>query len=84
MKHCLLAAQEKKLREKEKLTKNIMKYGLWQTQEDIRKGLASLKSNSAKVMAIKTQLDFRKLVLEQKHPGKEFFFFKELQETFSP
>ncbi len=49
----LLAAQEKKLKEKEKLTQDIMKYGLWQSQEDIRKGLSRLKSNSAKVMAIK-------------------------------
>ena len=60
-----------------------MKYGLWQTQEDIRKGLSKLKSNSAKVMAIKTQLDFRRRVLEQKHPEKEVFFLSRNRKKLS-
>ena len=33
-----------------------------------------MKSKSAKVKAIKAQLDFRKCVLEQKHPDKDVFF----------
>ena len=70
----LLAAQQIKLKEKEKLTQEIMQYGLWQSEEDIRIGLFKLRSNSTKVAAIKVQLNFRKRVLEQNYPEKEVFF----------
>ena len=52
-----------------------MQCGLWQTHDDIMKGLAKEKSKSAKVKALKAQLNFRRRVLEQKHPDKEVFSF---------
>ena len=71
--HALELAQEKSIKEKEKLTNKILQYGLWQSQNDIQAGLAKLKTKTAKLKAIKTQFQFRKRVLEQKH-SKEIFF----------
>ena len=50
-----------------------MQYGLWQTAEDIRSGLARQKSKGMKIKALKAQLNFRKRVLEQTHEDKEIF-----------
>lgn len=58
------------MREKERLTQEILQYGLWQTQHDVREALSQLKFKSA----IKAQLDFRTCVLEQKHPDKDVIF----------
>ena len=52
-----------------------MQCGLWQTHDDIAKGLAKERSKSAKLKALKAQLNFRRRVLEQKHPDKEVFAF---------
>lgn len=65
--------QEKKFKEKEKLTEDIMQYGLWQSAGQVESGLASLSSNSQKLTAMKCQLDFRKKVLEQKAPKEVFY-----------
>ena len=48
---------------------------LKKTHDDIAKGLAKLKSKSAKLKALKSQLNFRRRVLEQKHPDKDVFVF---------
>ena len=66
--------REKRLKEKEELTQSILLYGLWQSTQDIEKGLSLLKTKREKVKALKTQLDFRKKVLEQAHPDKSVFF----------
>ena len=52
----LHAAKEKALRQKEQLTQEIVQCGLWQTHDDIMKGLAMEKSKSAKIKALKAQL----------------------------
>ena len=67
--------REKQLKEKEKLTNDLMLYGLWQSEPDILQGLAKLDSKRDKLNALKTQLNFRKKVLEQQHHNKEVFFF---------
>ena len=64
--HALETTRRRGLKRKEKLTKNIVHYGLWQTKEDIVRGLAKQRSNSAKLNTLKAQLNFRKLVLKQK------------------
>ena len=69
----LQAAREKVIKEKERLSHEIMQYGLWQTAEDIRSGLARQKSKGMKIKALKAQLNFRKRVLEQTHENKEIF-----------
>ena len=70
----LFESQQKKVRQKERITQEVMNYGLWQTKDDVTKALSKLKSDTAKVKAIKSQLDFRKHVLEQKYPEKEVYF----------
>ena len=66
--------QEKALKEKEKLTNDLMVYGLWQSEADVYTGLAKLKTKAEQLRALKTQLSFRNKVLEQKHPEKDIFF----------
>ena len=61
----LLRLREKKVREKENLTKAVMKFGLWQNEQHAVDGLAKLKSKTSKLHALKVQLDFRQKVLEQ-------------------
>jgi len=53
---------------KTKLIEAVLDSGLWQTNEQIITGLASLKSKTAKLKALKCQLDFRKKVLQQTYP----------------
>ena len=67
--------RKKAVRQKEKLTKEIVQYGLWQTQQDIREGMAKQKSKTAKLCALKAQMNFRKRVLEQNHSDKTLFSF---------
>ena len=70
------AVAEKRARErqeKQKLTEALLESGLWQTNEQIITGLASLKSKTAKLKALKCQLDFRKKVLQQTYPDKTVF-----------
>ena len=55
-----LACQQ--LAEKENLTQVMMIYGLWQTDEQMKEGLAQLKSKTSKLQALKAQLDFRKVL----------------------
>ena len=59
--------QEKRLREKEKITDDIMVYGLWQTEVQITVGLEKFRTNADKLKALKCQLDFRKKVLEEEN-----------------
>ena len=77
--HALQAAQEKSLRRKEQLTKEILHYGLWQTHGDVENELAKLKSKSAKLKALKAQINFRK----QKYPDKKVFLFSKNRRQFS-
>ena len=69
-----LAVQEalEKIREKEKLTEEIMLYGLWQNESQVTSALEKLSSTSEKLKALKSQLDFRKKVLEQAGPKEVF------------
>ena len=65
--------RQKKLQEKERLTENILMYGLWQSKEQVNEQLSKLKTKKEKVKALKAQLDFRKKVLEQTHTEKDIF-----------
>lgn len=64
-------AQERK--QKERLTEHIIQMGLWQTIEQVEAGLQKCKSKTAKINAIKTQIGFRKKILDQTHPNKLVF-----------
>jgi len=65
-------ALEKKIREKEKLTEEIMLYGLWQNESQVTSALEKLSSTSEILKALKCQLDFHKKVLEQAGPKEVF------------
>ena len=58
--------RQKKLKEKEQLTENIVAYGLWQSREQVDDKLSTLKTKKEKVKALKVQLDFREKVLHAK------------------
>ena len=66
-------AHEKAIQEKEKLTNEILQYGLWQSTRDIQDGIAKLKTKKAQREAIKAQFQFRKRVLEQNPSSKDIF-----------
>ena len=59
------AAKQRLLLQKARITTDMIEYGLWQTQADINNGLKLCKSETQKRQAIKSQLRFRKTVLEQ-------------------
>ena len=64
------------------MTKEVLHYGLWQTH-DVKNGLGKLKSKTAKVKALKAQINFRKQVLQQKYPDKGVFSFSKNRKQFS-
>ena len=49
--------RQKKLQEKERLTENILMYGLWQFKEQVNEQLSKLKTKKQKVKALKAQLE---------------------------
>ena len=80
------AAANKKIRdrkEKEKLTLEIATLGLWQDSDQVEEGLKKLRSKSAKIKALKYQLDFRRKVLLQTHPDKVVFQSSHLGRHFT-
>ncbi|XP_065893139.1 uncharacterized protein [Dysidea avara] len=82
--HALDAARRRGLKRKEKLTEDIVRYGLWQTKEDIVRGVAKQRSNTAKLNALKAQLNFRKQVLDQKsYLDKDLFLFSKNGKQYS-
>ena len=56
----LLHLQEKAIKEKEKLTNDLMLFGLWKSESNFGDGLARLKTKKEKLEALKTQLNFHK------------------------
>ena len=72
--HALLAAQERNVRQKEQLTQDIIRYGLWQSPAQVADSLSQLKSKAEKLKALKAQLNFRKKVLQQVPTSKELYF----------
>ena len=62
----------KVVQEKEKLTKQIEKIGLWISRTEIEDGLKTFVKQ-AKKEALKLQINFRHRVLGQVHPNKNLF-----------
>ena len=56
--HALGTANRWGLKRKEKLTEDIVCYALWQTKEDIVRGLAKQRPNAAKINVLKAELNF--------------------------
>ena len=79
----LMHLQEKKIKEKEKLTLTMMIYGLWQNEQQMQAGLMKLKTKTSKLHALKAQLDFRKKVLEQNPVDKSIFCLSKNKQKLS-
>lgn len=76
--------QRKKQQEKEKLTKDIDAIGgLWMNSDDVRMGLGKIDKNTAKVKALKVQLNFRQKVLQQNCTDKSLFKFSQNRKQFT-
>ena len=68
----LEAVQKRQYEQKETLTNKIIIEGLWQSEQEVDIKLATYKSASAKLAALKNQLQFRRNVLCQ--PGDKALF----------
>ena len=69
--------------EKERLTAAIVSAGLWQSMEQVDKALQALPNERQKKDSLKTQLKFRKVVLQQTHPNPSVFHFSHKGTAFS-
>ena len=70
------AAERRLLLEKERITSDMIHYGLWQSEEDVDEGLKLAKSETQKRQSLKAQLRFRKTVLQQTYDAdKDIFKF---------
>ncbi len=67
-------AERKLVQTKEKITSEIINYGLWQSLSQVDHSLEGLKSETQKRAALKTQLRFRKVVLQQDAPDLVYRF----------
>lgn len=51
--------------QREKATSEMIKFGLWQDKKQVNENMNALDRESLKRSALKAQLDFRRIVLEQ-------------------
>ena len=74
------AAKQRLLLEKEKITTDMIQYGLWQSEADVNEGLKLAKSETQKRQSLKVQLRFRKTVLQQTYDAdKDIYKFSTKQ-----
>ena len=75
--------EQKILLEKERLTNEIVVTGLWQTPDQVEGELSKLRTEKAKKDALKSQLKFRKTVLQQEYPDKGVYNFSKGRVQYS-
>ena len=63
------SARKKKEVEKMMILQEISYYGLWQSESQNERKLATFKARSDRVDALKVQLHFRKVILQQPPPS---------------
>ena len=74
------AAKQRLLQEKERITTDMIQYGLWQSDIDVDEGLKRARSETQKRQSLKAQLRFRKCVLEQSYESdKDIYKFSTKQ-----
>lgn len=78
-----LKREKHAIEEKEDLTKEISRIGLWTSETEVSNGLDALRTASAKKDALKLQLKFRKKVLSQTYHDKTVFQFSHNNRSFS-
>ena len=70
---CILQKQIQTVQEKEVLTKEVEKIGLWMNLEDIETGLERFSRKADRVKALKQQINFHHKVLGQSHSDKSIY-----------
>ncbi|XP_046550545.1 uncharacterized protein LOC124260311 [Haliotis rubra] len=75
--------RQRELEEKERLTNDIVFYGLWQTEEEVHKNAKSFKHKKDWQKAFASQLKFRKSVLQQYHEDKTVFQLSKGKKDFT-
>lgn len=63
--------EKSKLKELQNYTDELLAWGLWQSDDQLNFHLGILKSDSQKIKALKTQLNFRKYVFQQNASDKD-------------
>ena len=71
----ILAYKEKQFKEREAITSKIIHYGLWQSHRDAETNVTQLSSKKDKLDALKSQLNFRRVVLQQPISNKGLYQF---------
>ena len=66
---------QRSLKQKEELTKDIVKIGLWISEKEITTKLEKIHGILKQKIALKTQLLFRKNVLKQEYPDPTIWYF---------
>ncbi len=79
----LLQKKEKELKEKEDLTLKIQQTGLWTTRREVKEKLDQIKCKKDKLSVLKSQLNFRRKVLNQSHTDKFVFQFSANRRVFT-
>ncbi|XP_052812589.1 uncharacterized protein LOC128240121 [Mya arenaria] len=64
--------ERKRIQKLEILTTSLHKYGLWMSTEEINQGLSKIRLKKEQENSLKTQLKYRKEVLNQKNSDKLF------------
>ena len=67
--------ETKKALEKEKLTKEMEKIGLWTNAIEIEDGLETVLKRAEKIKLLKLQIKYRHKILGQTHHDKSVFQF---------
>lgn len=65
----------KEFNDKQNITKEMIHYGLWQKCEDIDRKLSEISSKGEQLKALKSQILFRKVVLNQPVTDKKLYQF---------
>ena len=63
----------KQREEKERLSQEIGRLGFWTTDCEMQRALDQLSSDAQRVQALKAQIKFRKVVLQQAYDNKVVF-----------
>ena len=72
--HCCQQSSLFELNRKENILDNILFYGLFQNEDQLKDGLEDLEKETEKIKALKAQLNFRKHILDQKAEKKLYLF----------
>ena len=67
--------RQERLRKLQEYTDEITQHGLWQSEEQVKRLLTLYNSKSEKIKALKSQVRFRKFVLQQNPEDKGLFSF---------